>query len=224
MYQHATQCQRSRKHLTLVTILFLTPYSSQSSIIEDRYFLIVFPSVRSRSLVERSWQSLTVLLCLACEHVALKGKQWAGFTKVTPELPLQPRVSRARSPTPHSRRGVTPLFVYTSVASFCFPSTLFVHRAHPVPLPFFFYLLFSFNSSLTTRSEWFLPFSARRASPIVILPSGMRESKGGGVHAHVCGNASRNAGQRSYGTTSQRGWLPSVWRILHDVPVQKFLP
>lgn len=116
------------------------------------------------------------------------------------------------------RKESLPGFPHSSSTPFCLPSILFVHRAHPVAL-LFFLLLFSFSFSLTHGPSSFLLFSsaARRRSPLFRRECVNRKVEVC-TRAYMCGNASRNAGQRSYGTTSGAFFLHlEFWRTLPNV-------
>lgn len=108
------------------------------------------------------------------------GRSYQGYARRTPTRD----VSRARKLVVSHSPSAPPFYL---------PSSPFVRRARLVPLPFPF--LF-FHSALPSPPSWLPPFLACSCVENACVNRKVE------MHTRACGNASRNAGQRSYGTTS----------------------
>lgn len=94
-----------------------------------------------------------------------------------------------------------------------------------VPPPFFLLLFFiQLYSHYGPNGSFLFSFAAPRRSPLSHAGNAWIERlRCARARARMCGNASRNAGQRSYGTTSGGFFFPPPW-ILEDYNVMSLMP
>lgn len=121
------------------------------------------------------------------------GRSYQGYARPPPGLLTSHAqgTSAVVSHSPHVLLRSPPLYI-------SLPPSLSAVRS---PGPSSLFLPF-FHSALPSPPSWLPPFLARLVARLLLRLGNACVNRKVEVHTRACGNASRNAGQRSYGTTS----------------------